>query len=113
MRAVAPVATKPEMAKKLSQRIGAVLRHAAARGWRANDNPADRRMLRLAGLPAMPPGGQHSSLPWQKVPAFLAALDDVGGLGALALRFAILTASRSGEARGARWSELAFEGRPA
>ncbi|MDB5314926.1 MAG: hypothetical protein JWO24_770 [Rhodospirillales bacterium] len=113
MRAVAPVATKPEMAKKLSQRIGAVLRHAAARGWRANDNPADRRMLRLAGLPAMPPGGQHASLQWQRVPAFLSALDDVGGLGALALRFAILTASRSGEARGARWSELYFEGRPA
>ena len=36
------------------------------------------------------------------------ALKEQAGVGALALRFAILTAARSGEVRGARWSEIDF-----
>ena len=34
------------------------------------------------------------------------ALEDQAGIGARALRFAILTAARSGEVRGARWGEI-------
>jgi integrase len=37
-------------------------------------------------------------------------LDAMPGLAPLALRFAILTALRSGEVRGARWSEISFDG---
>jgi integrase len=36
----------------------------------------------------------------------MSALEGVDGLGALALRFAILTAARSGEVRGATWAEI-------
>ena len=38
------------------------------------------------------------------------ALDGMGGLAPLALKFCILTAVRSGEVRGSRWSELSFDG---
>jgi integrase len=38
-------------------------------------------------------------------------LEHKAGMGALALRFAILCASRSQEVRGARWSEIDFERR--
>ena len=67
-------------------------------------------MLRHAGLPALPGGRKQPSLPWQKAPAFVQALDGMEGLAPLALRFCILTALRSGEVRGARWSELSFHG---
>jgi integrase len=91
------------------RRIGSVLRYAAAHGWRANDNPADARMLRHAGLPALPGGRKQPSVPWAKAPAFMKVLDTMPGLAPLALRFCILTAVRSGEVRGARWSELSFD----
>jgi len=104
--------TRPATGRKVLRRIGAVLRYAAAHDWRANDNPADVRMLRHAGLPALPGGRKQPSLPWARLPAFLAALDRADGLGALALRLGILTALRSGEVRQVRWSWLSFDGVP-
>jgi len=113
LRAIGPVwRTRPATARKVLRRVGAVLRYAAAHGWRPNDNPADARMLRHAGLPALPGGRRQPSLPWARVPAFWRALDKVDGLGAAALRLVILTALRSGEVRQARWSWLSFEGVP-
>ena len=40
------------------------------------------------------------------MPALMQDLAQAGGMAALALRFLILTAARSGEARGAVWSEI-------
>lgn len=112
-RAVSAVwATRPATARKVLRRIGSVLRYAAAHGWRASDNPADPRVLRLAGLPSLPAGRNHPSLPWNRLPAFLRALGAMEGVAPLALRWCVLTACRSGEARGARWSELSFDGVP-
>jgi len=102
--------TRPGMGRKVLHRIGTVLRYAAAHGLRVNDNPADARMLRYAGLPPLPGGRKQPSLPWRRMPAFMAALDKMPGLAPLALRFCVLTALRSGEVRGARWSELSFDG---
>ena len=111
MRAISAVwRERPATAKKVLRRIGTVLRFAAAHGWRANDNPADARLLRHMGLPALPGGRNLPSLPWARVPAFWAALDKVEGMGACALRLAILTALRSKEVRLARWSWLDFSG---
>lgn len=63
LRAILPVwTTRPATARKVLRRIGTVLRFAAAHGWRANDNPADARVLRLAGLPALPAGRSHPAL---------------------------------------------------
>jgi integrase len=111
LRAVEAVwISRPATARKVLRRIGTALRYAAAHGWRANDNPADARMLRHAGLSALPGGKKQPSLPWQKAPAFMRALDAMAGLAAMALKFCILTAVRSGEVRGARWSEMSFDG---
>lgn len=67
--------SRPATGRKVLRRIGAVLRYAAAHGWRANDNPADARMLRHAGLSALPGGRKQPSLDWRRVPAFIKALD--------------------------------------
>ncbi|MBR0653666.1 tyrosine-type recombinase/integrase [Plastoroseomonas arctica] len=114
MRAIEDVwTTRPATARKVLRRIGSILRYAAAHGWRLNDNPADPRMLRHLGLPSLPGGRKLPSLAWAKAPAFLVALDTMDGFGPLALRFAVLTAMRSNEVRGARWSEVSFDGAPA
>jgi integrase len=104
--------TRPATARKVLRRIGVVLRYAAAHGWRANDNAADARMLRHAGLPALPGGRRQPSLPWARLPAFMSALDQMPGLAPTALRLLVLTALRSGEVRQARWSWLSFDGVP-
>jgi integrase len=113
LRAVAEVwRTRPETARKVLHRIGVVLRYASAHGWRSNDNPADARMLRYAGLPALPGGRKQPALPWTRVPAFMKALDAMPGMAPLALRMVVLTALRSGEVRRARWSWVSFDGVP-
>jgi integrase len=104
--------TRPATGKKVLRRVGAVLRYAAANGWRPNDNVADARMLRYAGLPALPGGRKQPSLPWVRLPAFMAALGQMPGLAPLALHLVILTALRSGEVRNMRWSWLSFHGTP-
>jgi integrase len=48
----------------------------------------------------------HAALPYAEMPAFMERLRAVEGESAQALRFAILTASRSGEVRGATWQEI-------
>ena len=48
----------------------------------------------------------HAALPYGDVPAFLTDLRQRDGMAARALEFTILTATRTGEAIGARWSEI-------
>ena len=48
----------------------------------------------------------HPALDWREAPAFMAELRQQTGMAAAALQFAILTAARSGEARGALWGEI-------
>lgn len=103
----------PETASRIRQRIEAVLDLARVRGWRAGENPARWRGLLSEELP--PPRRvqrveHRPALPWQCLPAFWAALADVTGTGAAALRFAILTAARTGEVRGMRWREVNLDG---
>jgi integrase len=50
--------------------------------------------------------GHFAAMPYSQVPAFMAALRERGAMAALALEFLILTAARSGEVLGARWSEI-------
>lgn len=57
-----------------------------------------------------PRKGNFAAMPYKHVPAFMAKLEDGDQfMGRLALRFLILTAARSGEVRGATWSEIDFE----
>lgn len=48
----------------------------------------------------------HAAARWQDVPAIMAALRQRDSTSALLLRWSILTACRSGEARGALWAEI-------
>lgn len=99
---------KPETARRVRQRIGTVLDWAYAKGFRSTEAP----MRSLSkGLPRQPRKGDrhHAALPYTKVPAFLAKLRERISLGRLALEAALLTAARSGEVRGATWSELDLE----
>ncbi|MEI6161873.1 MAG: integrase arm-type DNA-binding domain-containing protein [Roseococcus sp.] len=111
VQALTPIwTTQPATARKLQRRISATLDYAAANGWRAADNPAAGRVLRLTkALPSINANGRRwPSLAWAKVPAFLAALDKQQGIAPLALRFAALCALRSNEIRQARWDEMDF-----
>jgi integrase len=106
--------TKTETASRLRQRIEAVLAWATVSGFRTGDNPA-----RWAGnlrevLPTpskIATTKHHRALPWQDVPAFMTALRDRHGIAARALEFAVLTAARSGEVRGASWDEIDLDAR--
>jgi integrase len=95
---------KPETARRVRQRIGTVLDWSYAKGFRATEAP----MRSLSkGLPRQPKKDNHfAALPYTAVPDFLEKLGERESVGRLALEALILTAARSGEIRGATWSEL-------
>ena len=99
----------PETASRVRQRIEAVLDAARVKGWRTGDNPA-RWRGHLAGELPQPHKvkrvAHRPALSWQQMGAFMAALAEREGAAAQALRFVILTAARTGEARGMRWREV-------
>lgn len=95
---------KPETARRVRQRIGTVLDWAYAKGYRASEAPM-RSLSR--GLPRQPKkDGHFAAMPYAEVPDFLDKLGERETVGRLALEALILTAARSGEIRGAAWSEL-------
>jgi integrase len=96
--------TKPETARRVRQRIGTVLDWSYAKGFRATEAP----MRSLSkGLPRQPKKDRHfAALPYAAVPDFLEKLGERESVGRVALEALILTAARSGEIRGATWSEL-------
>lgn len=105
---------KTETASRLRGRIETVLDWATARKYREGLNPA-RWAGHLATMLPKPAkvarNGNHPALPYERIPAFMKHLRKLGGSGARALEFAILTAARSGEVRGAVWEEIDFEAR--
>ncbi|MEA5124348.1 phage integrase central domain-containing protein [Xanthomonas floridensis] len=101
--------TKTESASRLRMRIEAVLAWATASGYRKGDNPARWRGNLDAVLPK--PGKvkkttHHAALPIDDMPDFMSALRQRDGIATRALEFTILTATRSGEVRGATWDEI-------
>ena len=100
---------KPETARRVCQRIGTTLDYAHAKGWRADT--LDTRSI-IRGLPRQKDKPQHNAaLPWPGVPEFIVALRDasVSPSVRLGFQFLVLTATRSGEMRLARWSEVNLE----
>ena len=112
LRILTPIWTRhPEVARKTRQRIRAVLAWAQAHGY-VEHNTAGEGID--GALPAMPKQNRHyRALPYQEVAAALATIDTSrASLAAkLAFRWVVLTACRSGEARGATWSEIDEETR--
>ena len=101
---------KHQTAKRVRQRVATVMKWAIAQGYRV-DNPAGDAIG--AALPKPPRVQKHyKALPYGEVAG---AIDAVLGSEArvtvkLGFEFLVLTASRSGEVRGARWVEIDIEG---
>jgi integrase len=105
---------KPTTAMRVRGRIEKVLDWATAQGYREGDNPARWRGHLDSVYPTkekLAPVKHHEAMPYRDVPAFMRKLRAVDGVAARALEFAILTAARSSEVLGARWSEIDKEGR--
>jgi integrase len=114
-KAIEPIwSTKPETASRVRGRIESVLDWATVRGYREGENPARWRGHLEKLLPArrkVAAVEHHAALPYPELPTFMGDLRLREGLAARALEFAILTAARTGEVLGARWSEVDLDGR--
>ena len=112
LRVLTPIWTAhPDIARKLRGRIRAVLAWAQAHGY-IEHNVAGEAID--AALPAMPAVTAHyRALPYAEVGKALESVEaSTASLVVKAcLCFVVLTACRSGEARGAKWSEIDIEAR--
>jgi len=99
----------PETARRVRNRVELILDWATARGLRQGDNPARWRGLleNLLSEQRRAQAVNHlAAVPYQQIGAFMEKLRAQEGIAARALEFLILTASRSSEALGAKWSEI-------
>lgn len=96
---------KAETARPVRQRIGTVMKWAIAQGWR-KDNPTENIAQALPKADKI--RARRKAPPYAKVAGCIAAVHGSGASHAtkLVLEFLILTAARSGEVRGAVWSEI-------
>ena len=110
LAALTPIwSERPETARKVRQHIRATLKWAQAHGY-VEINYAGE--IIDGALPAQPSVvGHHAALPYKHVAEVVRAVDADGGYlpTRLCLKFILLTAVRSGEARGATWSEINFD----
>lgn len=100
--------SKPETARRILQRMEAVFKSAIVRGARRAASPCIGVAEELGTKHRVV--SHHASMPWQEVPQFIVRLRNSGPrrfpVTCLALEFLILTATRSGETRGAMWDEF-------
>ena len=102
--------TRPETARRVRQRMRTVFRWAMAHGF-MDTNPAGEAID--GALPRMPKVKTHlRALPYQEVQAALETVESsqASVSAKLCFRFLVLTAARSGEARGAAWDEIDLQG---
>ena len=107
LRVLTPIwTTRPETARRVRQRMRTVFLWGMAHGFMGT-NPAGEAID--GALPSMPKVRAHlRALPYQEVGAALEAvpLSQASVAAKLCFRFLVLTAARSGEARGATWDEI-------
>lgn len=100
---------KNDTAKKLRGNIEAIINWTIVSGFRKSENPA-RWKGHLDAILEKPSKvhkvKHHAAMPVDDMPSFMPQLRKVQGLSARALEFTILTATRSGEVRGAKWDEI-------
>jgi integrase len=100
----------PTTMDRVRCRIGEVLGHAEVRGLRPG-GPLPTRWANhldkmLPAPRALRPVVHHPALGYTEVPGLFAQLIGAGTIPEQCLAFTMLTAVRSGEARGARWDEF-------
>lgn len=101
--------TKNETASRIRNRIELILNAARAMGLRTETNPALWRGHLDALLPKpskVHTVRNHPAMPWQELPRFWKTLSGHQGVSVNALKFTILTGSRTSEVTGARWDEF-------
>ncbi|MCI0653578.1 MAG: integrase arm-type DNA-binding domain-containing protein [Methylococcaceae bacterium] len=101
--------TKTETAKRIQGRIENIFDYAAAHKYRDPMNPARWRghLDKLLPKPSkVKKVDHHPAMPYSEVPAFMVELLRNNSVSALALRFLILTATRTSEVLGAQWLEI-------
>ena len=107
LRILSPIwITKAETAKRVRQRLSTVFKYCVAQQWRTDD-PANIAIVEA--LPNLKKKVQHrKSISYNDVSAFIETVSNSSaGLSTkLGLEFLILTATRSGEVRNARWDEV-------
>jgi integrase len=110
LKVLEPIWTeKPETAGRVRQRVEAILDWAKVRGYRDGENPARWKGHLDILLPArgkVRKVEHHAALPYAQMPEFMVLLRQQEGIAARAFEFAILTATRTGEVLGARWTEI-------
>ena len=102
--------TRPETARRVRQRMRTVFKWAISYGF-MESNPAGEAID--GALPAMPKVKAHfRALPYQEVKSALetVAASQASMSAKLCFRFLVLTAARSGEARGTNWNEVDLQG---
>lgn len=100
---------RTETATRLRGRIERIMGWATSRGYRDGLNPArwrDHLDQQLAAPKRIAKTQHHAALPIDDMGDFMGRLRSAQGLGARALEFVVLTAARTGEVRGAKWSEI-------
>lgn len=105
--------TKAETASRVRQRIRAVLDWAAARDYRHGHDPHlwDQVARSLPNSKDVKKAKHFAACPYKEIHDALQAIGQspASDKVKLALHFIILTAARSGEVRGARWSEIGWD----
>jgi integrase len=100
---------RPETAGRVRGRIESILEWARVNGHRDGDNPArwnNQLEHRLPSIAKLKTVEHFPAMPWAELPAFMQDLRKENCVGALALEFTILTAARTDQTLGARWSEI-------
>jgi integrase len=100
--------SKTETAARILTRIVRVISYAADKGWSEDDAGtwSSRLHRRLPAIKKSERVVHYPALPFLQISAFMTDLHTRPGTAAKALEFSILCASRSGEVRFAKWSEI-------
>lgn len=111
LRVLFPIwTTKEETARRVAQRMETVFDWAKAAGHRTTENPVEGAKEGLQKQKARKK--HHAAMPFKEVPAFVKLLRTADSFAAshVPLEFLILTAARTNEVLGARWSEIDMDG---
>ena len=104
--------TKAETASRVRQRIETIWDYGKARNYMSGENPArlkghlDKILSKTAKVKRV---RHFPALPYNEIGRFVKELRTRSGYSALGLEFLILTAARTGEIIGAKWSEIDLE----
>jgi len=110
LKALDPIwVTKAETASRVRQRIETIWDYGKARNYVSGENPArlkghlDKILSKTAKVKRV---SHFPALPYNEIGSFVKELRTRSGYSALGLEFLMLTAARTGEIIGAKWSEI-------